>query len=156
MVTVTAIDTEGDAYNVIPETVRLRGTVRALKTSIRDLAVEALHRIVECTAKTYGAAAVVDYEYGYPPTVNACQETKFAGEVAATVVGKDKVNTQAPPLLAGEDFSYMLNARPGAFIFVGNGDSASLHHPTYDFSDSALPVGCTYWVNLVEKALPLV
>jgi hippurate hydrolase len=96
----------------------------------------------------------VDYRRGYPVTVNSERETAFAAGVAAGVAGAGMVEDAAPPVMGAEDFSFMLNARPGAFIFMGNGDTAKLHHPLYDFNDEAIPVGCSYWVRLVETAMP--
>jgi hippurate hydrolase len=96
----------------------------------------------------------MDYRRSYPVLVNHERQTRFAADIAAQVVGQDKVDTAVAPVMGAEDFSFMLNARPGAFIFVGNGDSAGLHHPAYDFNDEAIPIGTSYWVRLVETALP--
>ena len=121
----------------------------------RDLAEESIKRIVEHTAAAAGAKAVTEYQRNYPPTVNAAGPTSFAGRVAAQLVGEEKVDTDARAVMGGEDFSFMLNARPGAFIFMGNGDSANLHHPEYDFNDDAIPFGCSYWADIVETAMPI-
>jgi hippurate hydrolase len=109
--------------------------------------------VIEGTAKLYGAKAKLVYKRDYPVTMNHERQTAFAAEIAREVVGKDRVDDKAPPVMGAEDFSYMLEARPGAFIFVGNGDTAGLHHPAYNFNDDVIPVGASYWVKLVETAL---
>jgi hippurate hydrolase len=102
----------------------------------------------------HGANVRLRYTRGYPVTKNHAEQTAFAQEIASEIAGKDRVNGELPPMMGAEDFSYMLNARPGAFIFVGNGEnSAGLHHPAYDFNDEIIPLGSSYWVRLVEKAL---
>jgi amidohydrolase len=143
----------GHTDNVIPQHAILRGTARALKNDVRDLLRKRINEIVEGTARLYGAKAKLHYANGYPVVVNHERETEFAASVAREIVGKDKVDTNTPPRMAAEDFSFMLNERPGAFIFVGNGDSAGLHHPAYDFNDEVIPVGTSYWVRLAETAL---
>jgi hippurate hydrolase len=112
-----------------------------------------LHELVENTAKTFGAKATLKYRRGYPVLQNHPAQTDFAARVAGEIAGQDKVDTDMAPVMGAEDFSFMLNARPGAFIFVGNGDSAGLHHPAYNFNDEAIPFGTSYWVKLVETAL---
>ncbi|MEJ1161884.1 M20 aminoacylase family protein [Prosthecomicrobium sp. N25] len=144
----------GHTDNVIPQTARLVGTVRTLDRVVRDHVEGRLRRIVEATAAAHGVRAAVDYQRDYPVLVNDVREAAFAAEVAREVAGVDKVDTAAAPELGSEDFAFMLEARPGAFIFVGNGDSAYLHHPDYDFDDEALAYGASYWVRLVERALP--
>jgi metal-dependent amidase/aminoacylase/carboxypeptidase family protein len=121
---------------------------------VRDLLEQRLGEVVEGTAKLYGAKAKLTYRRGYPVLKNHQRQTSFAATVASEIAGKDKVDTDLPPVMGAEDFSYMLESRPGAFIFVGNGDSAGLHHPAYDFNDDVIPVGTSYWVKLVETALP--
>ena len=143
----------GDAYNVIPERVQLAGTVRTLKKDVAAVAEARIKAICSGLAATYGAAIHVDYNPNYPVTHNHPEETIFAGDVAAAIVGEPYVHRNAPPLMGGEDFSYMLEARPGSFIFIGNGDSANLHHPKYDFNDEVIPHGVSYWVRLAETAL---
>jgi hippurate hydrolase len=155
VVSVTTMRTAGATYNVIPERVDMRGTVRTLDPAARDLAEARLRQIAETTAAAYGATATVTYRRNYPVTVNDPDRAAFAAHVAAGIVGADQVEADAPPLMGAEDFSFMLEARPGAMIFLGNGDSAALHHPAYDFADAAIPIGCSYWVRLVETALPL-
>ncbi|MBM3529525.1 MAG: amidohydrolase [Alphaproteobacteria bacterium] len=143
----------GTADNIIPQTAQLRGTARSLTPETRDLVEKRLREVVEGTAKLYGAKATLTYKRDYPVTRNHDKQTAFAASIAAEVVGKDRVDTAAPPVMGAEDFSFMLEARPGAFIFVGNGDTAGLHHPAYDFNDEVIPVGTSYWVRLVETAL---
>jgi amidohydrolase len=143
----------GHTDNVIPQHAKLRGTARALTAEVGDLLRKRINEIVEGTAKLYGAKAKLTYTNGYPVVVNHERETAFAADIASEIVGKDKVDTNTPPRMAAEDFSFMLNERPGAFIFVGNGDSAGLHHPAYDFNDEVIPLGTSYWVRLAETAL---
>jgi hippurate hydrolase len=143
----------GQADNVIPQTATLRGTVRSLSPQVRELLKTRVREVVEGTAKIHGAKAELSYSTGYPVLVNDEARTAFAASVAAEVAGKDKVDRDTPPLMGAEDFAYMLEERPGAFIYVGNGDSAMLHHPAYDFNDEAIPVGTSYWVRLAETAL---
>jgi hippurate hydrolase len=143
----------GDAYNVIPETAELAGTVRTLKKEVAKSAEQRMRAVCAGIAATFGAAIEVDYDANYPVTFNHAEETAFAGDVAATVAGAGHVHRDMPPLMGGEDFSYMLEARPGAFIFIGNGDTAGLHHPAYDFNDEAIAPGISYWVKLAETAL---
>jgi hippurate hydrolase len=143
----------GTAENVIPQTALLRGTARSLKPEVRDLLERRLHEVVEGTAQLYGARANLKYIRVYPVTRNHDRETAFAASIASDVVGRNHVETNVAPVMGAEDFSFMLEARPGAFIFVGNGDSAGLHHPAYDFNDDVIPLGTSYWVKLVEAAL---
>ena len=143
----------GNADNVIPQTVQLRGTARSLAADVRDLLEKRLHVVVESTAAAHGAKAKLTYKRGYPVLVNHEDQTEFAASIASQIAGPDKVDTSLPPMMGAEDFSYMLNARPGAFIWIGNGDSAGLHHPSYNFNDEAIPFGTSYWVRLVETAL---
>ena len=144
----------GSTDNVIPQTALLRGTARALRPEVRDVLEKRLHEVVEGTAKLYGATAKLTYKRDYPVTRNHAQQAEFAASVAAQVVGKERVDEQVNPVMGAEDFSFMLEARPGAFIFVGNGNTAGLHHPAYDFNDEVIPIGTSYWVRLAETALP--
>ena len=144
----------GSADNVIPQTATLRGTARSLVPEVRDTLEKRLREIVEGTAKAYGARATLTYTRGYPVTSNHERQTEFAAAIATDVAGHDAVDANTPPLMGGEDFSYMLEARPGAFIFIGNGDSAGLHHPAYDFNDDVIPAGVAFWARLVETAMP--
>jgi amidohydrolase len=143
----------GSTDNVIPQTAFLRGTARSLSPQVRDLLESRLREVVEGTARLHGAKVAFTYKRDYPVTRNHERETAFASSVAAEVVGRERVDEHTPPVMGAEDFSFMLEARPGAFIFVGNGDSAGLHHPAYDFNDEVIPIGTSYWVKLVETAL---
>ncbi len=154
VVSVTSFRSESEAFNVIPERVELRGTARALEAETRALLARRIAEIVPNVARAFGAEAVLDFRPGYPVTANDPDRAGFAAGVAAEVAGAERVDADAPPVMGGEDFSYMLEARPGAFIFLGNGDSAALHHPKYDFDDALIPTGCSYWVRLVETAMP--
>ena len=142
----------GHTDNVIPQHVQLRGTARSLSPVVRELLQKRVREIVEGTARLYGAKADLTYTTGYPVLVNDEDKTQFAAAVAGEIAGKDKVQ-QCPPRMGAEDFAYMLQERPGAFIWLGNGDSAGLHHPAYNFNDDAIPVGTSYWVRLAETAL---
>ena len=144
----------GDTGNVIPQTAHLRGTARSLAPGVRDRLEQRLREIVEGTARLYGASAKLTYHRDYPVTRNHERQTAFAVSVAAQVAGRERVDAAAAPVMGGEDFSFMLEARPGAFIFVGNGDTAGLHHPAYDFNDETIPTGVAYWARLVETAMP--
>ena len=144
----------GSAFNVIPQSAKLCGTVRTLKEDVRDMTEDRLKTIATSVAEAFGATAEIKFSRGYPVTVNHDEQTDFAASIARLVSGEDRVDTTTPPMMGGEDFSYMLLERPGAFIFTGNGESAGLHHPKYDFNDELIPVGCSYWVKLVETALP--
>jgi amidohydrolase len=143
----------GHTDNVIPQHALLRGTARSLTPDVRELLHKRIGEVVEGTARMYGASAKVTYTNGYPVVVNHERQTAFAADVAREIAGKDKVDIDVPPVMGAEDFAFMLQERPGAFIFVGNGDSAGLHHPAYDFNDETIPVGTSYWVRLAETAL---
>ncbi|MGB5184201.1 MAG: M20 aminoacylase family protein [Xanthobacteraceae bacterium] len=143
----------GHTDNVIPQHAVLRGTARSLTPDVRELLHKRIGEVVEGTARMYGASAKVTYTNGYPVVVNHERQTAFAADVAREIAGKDKVDIDVPPVMGAEDFAFMLQERPGAFIFCGNGDSAGLHHPAYDFNDEAIPVGTSYWVRLAETAL---
>jgi hippurate hydrolase len=144
----------GDAFNILPQTATLKGTVRTLNKDVQDLIERRMSDIVHGICALHGATATVDYARGYPVTSNHDTPTQFAASVAGSVVGLDKVNTHLAPTMGAEDFSYMLEARPGAFIFVGNGDTAGLHHPAYDFDDHVIPIGVSYWATLIETGMP--
>jgi metal-dependent amidase/aminoacylase/carboxypeptidase family protein len=133
----------------------LRGTCRSLTPEVQDLVEKRVGEIVENVARAHGAKATVTYKRSYPVTRNHPDQVAFAGSVASEIVGKERVDENILPVMGAEDFSFMLNARPGAFIFVGNGDSAGLHHPKYNFNDEIIPIGASYWARLVEKALPV-
>lgn len=154
VISVTSFNTDTISYNVIPQSVALKGTVRTLCSDVRDMIKERMSTLIEHTATAMGAKSTFDYHYGYPVSVNAESQARFAAGIASKVAGSVNVDEDVNPVMGAEDFSYMLNARPGAFIFMGNGDSASLHHPDYDFNDEAIPYGFSYWVQLVEQAMP--
>jgi hippurate hydrolase len=143
----------GSTDNVIPQTAHLRGTARSLTPEVRDLLERRINEVVSGTAQLYGATARLTYLRDYPVTRNHERQAAFAASVAAQVVGAERVDEAVAPVMGAEDFSFMLEARPGAFIFVGNGDSQGLHHPAYDFNDEVIPIGTSYWVRLVETAL---
>ncbi len=144
----------GTTDNVIPQTAMLRGTVRSLAPEVRDQAEQRVKEIAEGTAKLFGAEARVKYHRGYPVLSNHERETDFAASIATGIAGQERVDANMAPVMGAEDFSYMLQKRPGAFIFVGNGKSGELHHPSYDFNDDVIPFGTSYWVRLVETAMP--
>ena len=144
----------GDAYNIIPEIGRdRRHRAHAAQGDRQEVAKSASAPSATASATAFGARIEVDYDANYPVTFNHADETVFAGDVAADVAGDAQVHRAIQPVMGGEDFSYMLEARPGAFIFIGNGDTADLHHPAYDFNDEAIPHGMSYWVKLAETAL---
>ena len=142
----------GDAFNIIPQRVELAGTVRTLDEEVRALMEERLKAVTIGLVTTLGGKAVVNYQRGYPVTVNDAEAVEYAAAVASSVAGEERVDANTDPSMAGEDFSYMLQARPGAFVFLGTGDGPELHSDTYDFNDEVIPVGVSYWVRLVEGA----
>ena len=142
------------ADNIIPQTAVIGGTVRTLDEEVRRLMDKRFKDLVTAMASGMGVEVEIDYEWGYPVVVNHAEQTAFAAQVARSVVGPDQVNTDMPPRLGGEDFAYMLQARPGAFVFMGIGEGAGVHHPEYDFNDDVIPHGISYWAKLVETAMP--
>ncbi|GAC1044101.1 M20 aminoacylase family protein [Rhizobium sp. No.120] len=143
----------GNAHNVIPNDASFAGTVRTLDPEMRDLAEQRFKQIVTGIAASHGAEAEIEFHRNYPVTFNHADETDHAIAVAEEIAGAGNVIPNIDPMMGGEDFSYMLLARPGAFIFVGNGDSAGLHNPAYDFNDEAIAHGISYWVRLAEQRL---
>lgn len=143
----------GTAMNVLPEQAVISGTIRTLKNELRDLAEKRLTEIAHGIAATYNMSADVHYKRNYPVTVNHDEQTDFAASVATEIVGANKVDLNTNPNMGAEDFAYMLEARPGSFILIGNGDTPALHNAAYDFNDEAIPYGVSYWVRLAEKAL---
>ncbi len=143
----------GDAMNVIPASAELAGTVRTLSKEVRDAAEKRVREIVEGVARALGGAASLDDVRKYPVTVNHAAETQLAIEAARDVMGAGAIETDAKPMMGAEDFAFMLEARPGAMIFMGNGDTAFCHNPEYDFNDEAIPVGVSYWARLAEMVL---
>jgi hippurate hydrolase len=147
----------GDADNVIPHGAVLGGTARSFTPEMRDLIERRIGEIGRGIAQALGVEAEVSYERGYPPTVNSEAETELAAAAAAAVVGADKVDRAPAPVMGAEDFSFMLEQRPGSYVFIGNGggdDAPMVHHPRYDFNDEVLPYGASYWARLVEQLLP--
>ncbi|MEE9588448.1 MAG: M20 aminoacylase family protein [Hyphomicrobiaceae bacterium] len=153
VISVTKIEV-GDTNNVIPQTAYMMGTVRTLTPEMRDLVEKRMTTVAESLGAAFGANVAFNYQRLYPVTRNHGQQTAFAVGVARDIVGENNVEDATPPIMGGEDFSFMLEARPGAFIFVGQGDTAGVHHPEYDFNDEIIPIGCSYWVRLVETAMP--
>ena len=143
----------GHATNVIPQTAELLGTVRTLKLEVRDLVQRRVEAVVAGVAQTSGARINLHYERGYPVLVNHAGQTDTALKIAADIAGPTNVAAETVPIMGAEDFAYMLEARPGAFIFMGNGDSAGLHHPSYNFNDDAIVYGTSYWARLAETTL---
>jgi hippurate hydrolase len=139
---------------VIPETARLQGTVRTFEPKVRDMIERRMSEIAQGTALATGATLELDYQRGYPVTSNHPAQTAFAAKVARDVAGETGVDDNMTPVMGGEDFSYMLEARPGAFIFMGIGPGAGLHNPAYNFNDEAIPAGISFWGRLVETAMP--
>ena len=142
----------GHARNVIPQTAELKGTVRSLNENVRKLVERRVREVVAGVAQVTGAEIDLVYERGYPVTVNHALQTDVATRAAKEIAGDANVQ-EMPPLMAGEDFAFMLEQRPGALIFCGNGDSAGLHHPAYNFNDEAIVFGTSYWIKLVENTL---
>ncbi len=154
VVSVCTIKSSSEAFNVIPASILLRGTIRTLDEGVRAMAENRVKDILHTTAQAYDCEAHIDFEKGYPVTVNHDANAEIAAEVARAVAGEDKVHYGRPARMGAEDFSYMLLARPGAFINVGNGDSAKVHHPAYNFNDEAIPYGCSFFAELVERRMP--
>ena len=152
VVSVTSFETSSNAFNVIPQEVKIKGTVRTLDPDVRDLAEKEFLRITELTAEALGGSADAKFTRGYPVMSNTTEQTEFAAKVARDVAGEC---AEAPLVMGGEDFAYMLEERPGAYILVGNGDSSPVHHPEYNFNDDAIPFGCSWLVELVEQKMPV-
>ena len=152
VVSITSFETSSTAFNVIPQEVKIKGTVRTLDPDIRDLAEKEFLRITELTAEAMGGSADARFTRGYPVMSNSSEQTEFAAKVARDVAGEC---AEAPLVMGGEDFAYMLEERPGAYILLGNGDSSPVHHPKYNFNDDAIPFGCSWLVELVEQKMPI-
>ncbi len=151
VVSVTSFETSSKAFNVIPQTVQIKGTVRTLSPEMRDLAEARIKAICSGVAATFGGTADVNYMRSYPVMTNAEAQTEFAAEVARSVSGACE---EAPLVMGGEDFAFMLEERPGAYILVGNGDTANVHHPEYNFNDDTIPAGCSWYSEIVEQRMP--
>jgi hippurate hydrolase len=154
----------GDATNVIPESAVISGTVRTFSDVVTAQVEENMRRIAQMTAAAYSAQSHVEFKWNYPPTINHAAQAEFAATVMDDVVGADNVVRGLEPTMGSEDFAFMLKARPGAYVFIGNGDGAHrgaghglgpcmLHNPSYDFNDELIPLGATFWIRLVEKYL---
>ncbi|MGC4408839.1 amidohydrolase [Rhizobium rosettiformans] len=143
----------GTTHNIIPEEAFISGTVRSLDEGVRDLAERRIGEIATGIAAAHGATIEYEYERACPVTVNHPAETDYAARAAIDVVGPDNVDTEVDPSMAGEDFAFMLQSRPGAYIMIGNGETAGLHNPAYDFNDEAIAAGISYWVRLTEQRL---
>jgi hippurate hydrolase len=165
VLSVTMIDA-GSATNVIPDTARIRGTVRTFDEGVTGMIEEGMRRIAESTAHAHRACARVRFDRNYPATVNHAREARFAATVADEVLGRDKVIRDIDPTMGAEDFAFMLQVRPGAYLFLGNGEAAgihrsaghgagpcTLHNASYDFNDELIPIGASFWVRLVERFL---
>jgi amidohydrolase len=151
VVSVTSIESSSKAFNVIPQRINIRGTVRTMSEEMRNLAEKRIAEICNGTAATFGGTAAINYMRGYPVMVNSDAQTEFAAKVATSISGGCD---DAPLIMGGEDFAFMLEERPGAYILVGNGDTAMVHHPEYNFNDEAIPAGCSWWAEIVEQRMP--
>ncbi len=154
----------GDAYNIVPNEAVLRGTVRTFTTEVLDQIEDGMRRIVDGSAATFGCETHLRFHRNYPPTINHAAETAFCVGVMRDVVGADRVRDDIEPTMGAEDFAFMLQAKPGCYVFIGNGDGdhresghgmgpCMLHNPSYDFNDALIPIGATYWVRLAETFL---
>lgn len=153
VVSVTQIHT-GTTDNVIPETVYINGTVRTFSKEVQAMAFKRMKEIVAGQAASFGIDARVEVDYGYPPTVNDGGKAAFAADVASEIAGATGVNDSVAPVMGAEDFSYMLEARPGAYLMLGQGETAGVHHPKYNFDDDIAPIGASFFARLVERAQP--
>lgn len=154
VISVTQIHT-GTASNIIPEEAMFCATIRCFNPDVRALLKRRVHEIIEGHALAYNVTARIDYDWGYPATINNPDAAGFAAQVAREISGAEAVQDQANREMGSEDFSYMLEARPGAYLFLGIGPGAGLHHPAYDFNDEAAPVGASFFARLVERAQPV-
>lgn len=152
VVSITSFQTSSNAYNVIPQKVHLKGTVRTMSLELRDLADKRVNEICSGIATAMGGKAQVTYERNYPVMINHEEQTLFAADVARSVAGECD---EAPLVMGGEDFAFMLEERPGAYILVGNGDTARVHHPLYNFNDDVIPAGCSWWAGIIEQRMPV-
>lgn len=154
VISTTQIHT-GTTDNVIPETCYINGTVRTFDKDVQAMVLRRMKEIVAGTAATFGLQAEMDFEFGYPPTVNDAGKADFAANVAREVAGETGVNSDIDPVMGAEDFSYMLEVRPGAYLMLGQGDTAGVHHPKYNFNDDIAPIGASFFARLVERAQPV-
>jgi hippurate hydrolase len=151
VVSVTSMQTSSHTFNVIPSRVTLMGTVRTLSPEMRDLAETRMEAICDSIGAAFGGRITLSYERNYPVMVNHDEQTRFAAEVARAISGQCD---EAPLVMGGEDFAFMLEERPGAYILVGNGDTAAVHHPEYNFNDETIPSGCSWWAEVIERRMP--
>ena len=151
VVSVTSVQSSSNAFNVIPQSVHLLGTVRTMSGAMRDLAETRMQALCDGIGAGFGGTVTLDYKRSYPVMVNHEEQTSFAADIARTVSGQCD---EAPLIMGGEDFAYMLEERPGAYILVGNGDTAKVHSPDYNFNDNAIPAGCSWWAEIIEQRMP--
>lgn len=154
VISTTQIHT-GTTDNVIPETAYINGTVRTFDKEVQAMVVRRMEEIVAGQAASFGVEAKLEFEFGYPPTVNDAAKAGFAAEVAEEIAGASAVDDAIMPVMGAEDFSYMLEARPGAYLMLGQGEGAGVHHPKYNFNDEIAPIGASFFARLVERAQPV-
>ena len=154
VISVTQIHT-GTVNNVVPDTAFINGTVRTFDPNVQKMVMERMEQIVKGQAQSYGVDARLDYEVNYPATINDAEKVGFAAEVAKEISGTERVVTKIDAMMGAEDFSFMLQERPGAYLFLGQGEGAGLHHPKYNFNDDIAPIGASFFARIVEKAQPL-
>ena len=152
VVSVTSVNSSSNAFNVIPQSVHLLGTVRTMSGAVRDLAEARMQSLCDSIGAGFGGTVTLDYKRSYPVMVNHEEQTEFAARVARSVSGDC---AEAPLIMGGEDFAYMLEERPGAYILMGNGDTANVHNPDYNFNDDAIPAGCSWWAEIIEQRMPV-
>ncbi|MFK7938922.1 MAG: M20 aminoacylase family protein [Roseovarius sp.] len=152
VVSVTSLETSSKAFNIIPQSVHMMGTVRTLNVDLQDMAQARMQSLCEAMAAGFGGQITLEYERSYPVMDNHADQTDFAADVARKVAGDC---AEAPLVMGGEDFAFMLQERPGAYILVGNGDTAAVHHPEYNFNDDVIPAGCSWWAEVAEQRMPL-
>jgi hippurate hydrolase len=154
VVSITQIHT-GSADNIVPDKAYLNGTVRTFDRAVQGMVIARLEGIVAGQAASYGVEAELIYNVGYPATINDADKTRFAADVAREIAGDDGVNANAGPEMGAEDFAFLLENRPGSYLFVGNGETAGLHHPEFDFDDETAAAGASFFARLVERAQPI-
>ena len=146
----------GDAYNVIPNEIEIKGCTRCFSSKVQDQLEVQMQKITSSICAAYGADFVFEFEHRYPATVNTKEEAELSGKIAQKISGEAMVNLAPTPSMGSEDFAYMLQEKPGSYIWIGNGDgegSCMIHNPGYDFNDEILPIGATYWVEMAEEIL---
>ena len=146
----------GDAYNVIPNEIEIKGTVRCFSTKVQASIEKQMENLTSSICSAYGATYEFEYQHRYPPTINSAEEVETSIKVMNEISDESMINTSPSPSMGSEDFAFMLQEKPGSYIWIGNGDgegSCMLHNPGYDFNDEILPIGATYWVNMAEEIL---